>query len=232
MRGLRAVVRLGRLAEGALAKLATDGEFDRRAAWLDREKYGRRYVLRHSRFPRMPEVSREDMPGYGPIDFHLSRQKNHGPGPKFLNPDYLDVIVTGPVPELLLTAEERAKKWRALNVELPPEGTGKILLGKRKIGALRLTTNGGTLYPEHPSSVSRPRSIALLKNQSLDAVRRVASVISSRLFGQVAETHPKVAVCCRNMQRWLVEDGLAEQFLLDLRKASIDYKTVKSVITD
>lgn len=233
IRGLRAVRRLGLLAERALERLERDGKFDGRAPWLNRETYGRGYVLKYSRFPSMPEILRSDVPGYGPVRFRLARQPNPGPGPEFLNPDYLDVLVSGAVPELVLTERERASVWRSLNVEVPPESTGTLVPGEKKVGTIRLTSNGGTFYPESPSpSSSKSRSIALVKNQDAFAIRRVSTIVPMVLCGAVAESHPRIAVYCRNLQRWLHEDGHAERFLLDMREAAIKYKTVKQVLTD
>ncbi len=232
IRGLRAVRRLGRLAESVLARLEKDGQFDGRAAWLDREKYGKAFVLRYSRFPRMPKVNREDVPGYGPIEFRLVKQ--NVPGGWDSGKIFLDVFIKGAVPELTKyhASKARARGMSPEDAELilgiVPEVTGRLISGERKIGAVRLTTNGGTLYPEVTSS---KRSITLLKNIPADSVHRVASFISAALCGKAGEIDPVAAVYCRSLRRWLIEDGLAERFLASLRTSVIDFQTVKSVIT-
>lgn len=230
MRGLRAVVRLGRLAEGVIARLEKDGKFEGRAAWLDRERYGRAYILKYSRFPTMPKVTREDVPGYGPVSFRLAKQA--------MTPDwddksivFLDVFVQGAVPELVEVSRSRVRKRMSfedaeLVNSLMPEATGRLISGERRVGAVRLTTSGGTLYPEGTSK----RSITLHKNVQPISVNRMSAILPAVLCGDVGESDPRTAVYCRSLRRWLVEDGLAERFLSDLRESVVNFKVVKDVM--
>jgi hypothetical protein len=215
MRGLRAVARLGRLAEKALERLESDGSFPDRAPWLARSKYGRSYQLKYSRFPTIPVLSREDVPWYGPLSLKTGSvwKKEYG---GFMV-DCVDVLVRAGV--------RRGETWEPADM---------------KIGYVKLNVSVSTFFPVLPPVINsdgvkieqkQPLSIPLLKGQPHWSVKAAAECVAENVAGS-KEATPFQAMLYASLTRWLVEDGHAESLLGEVRKYAISHKVVRRVLSD
>ncbi len=217
LRGLRAVARLGRIAERAMARLEAEGSFPERAPWLARSKYGRSYQLKYSRFPTIPTLSREDVPWYGPLSMKTGRvwKKEYGSGVFY---DCVDVFV-------------RAGSRREDGLWEPADC---------KIGYVKLNVSAATFFPTLPPVFDSggvkveqkpPHSIPLLKDQHHWHIRSAAECVAENIAGS-KEATPFQAMLYAYLTKWLVDDGHAERLLSEVRQYSINHKVVRRVMTE
>ncbi len=207
VRGLRAMSKLGRLAEKALAELAENGHFDSRAPWLSPTTYSKKYLIKYSRFPSIPSMSREDVPGYGPLRVSVGKQPfSRIYGSVRHNCLDVTVLVATPIP------------------------AGQLVEKEVHVGHVKLNSNNNSFYPSHHDEKARSRSIVLLRGVKPYYVRHVAKVLAEAAAGPEFEKEPVPAVYYGRLSQWLVEDGHAHQFLVDLRNLVDDYETVLDVI--
>jgi hypothetical protein len=208
VRGLRAVQRMGKLAEHALAELAEKGHYDGRAPWLAPPVYGKKYHVRYSRFPASPSLSRESVPEYGPVrivpGYTTWKQKYGG-----LEYDCFDVLVR------IAT----------------PSSDGAFSMSSVKVGFVKLNVGSPAFNAVHHDEKERSRSVTLLKEPRRADVVNTAKVIAEAAAGKGFRTGPLPAFYYGRLSEWLVEDGHVVSFLAELREKAARHRLVRHILS-
>jgi len=206
--GLRAVRRLGRLADHVLSELETKGHYDQRAPWLAPAMYGRHYHVKYSRFPAIPCLTREVVPGYGPLQivhsYKTFLKKANG-----VESECFNVLVRAAV----------------------PDGSGGFKVSDVKIGYVRLNSGSFSFYAAHHDGEERSRSFRLLKSARRGSVLAMAKAVAEASAGPGFRTEPFAAIYYGCLCEWLVKDGHAEALMEELRDMASSHQTVKTVLT-
>jgi hypothetical protein len=208
VRGLRAVQKMGKLAERALAEISRKGHYDGRAPWLAPPVYGKKYHIKYSRFPASPTLSRESVPEYGPVrvvpGYTTWKQKYGG-----FEYDCFDVRVRIAVPV--------------------PDGT--FSLSDVKVGFVKLNVGSPAFNAVHFDEKERSRSVPLLRDPRRIHVVNTAKVIAEAAAGRGFRTDPFPAVYYGRLSEWLIEDGHVLSFLADIRQRAANHKLARQIIT-
>lgn len=208
IRGLRAVQKMGRLAEHALAELASKGHYDQRAPWMAPPVYGKKFHVKYSRFPARPTLSRELVPGYGPVQvvpgYTTWRRKYGG-----LEYDCFDVLVRISV----------------------PSAEGGFSMSDVKVGFVKINVGSPAFNVVHHDKQERSRSITLLKDPRKTDIVSTARAIAEAAAGEGFRTDPFPAVYYGRLSEWLVEDGHARDFLTELRQKAAGHRLARLIVT-
>lgn len=207
VRGLRAVQKMGKLAERALAEIVEKGHYDGRAPWLAPPVYGKKYHVRYSRFPASPTLSRESVPEYGPVRVvpgYTTWEAKYG-GMVY---DCFDVLVRIATPS--------------------PDGT--FLISDVKVGFVKLNVGAPAFNAVHHDEKERSRSITLLKDPRRIDVVNTAKAIAEAAAGIGFRTDPFPAVYYGRLSEWLVEDGHVVSFLAGLRQKAAEHKLARRIL--
>ncbi len=208
--GLRAVRRLGKLADHILSELEAKGHYDQRAPWLARTSYGRRSLhVKYSRFPSRPALTRDTVPGYGPVQvvhsYEVFEKKANG-----VKNDCFSVSVRAAV----------------------PDNAGGFTPSTVKVGYVRINSGSLSFYAVHHDPKERSRSFRILKQARRPSVVSLAKAVAEAAAGPGFRTDPFAAVYYGCLCDWLVKDGHAEAMFDELREMASSYKTVKHVLSD
>ncbi len=206
LRGLRAMVRLGKLADKVLKDIDERGYSDERAYWFKSARYNE---FKKSSFPRAQEINRGHVPGY----------------------DSMELVVGGKVDDKSDSASYesygvslRAYFWTGWEKK-------KWEKGARDVGIIRVTSSSPSLraHSQRDSYTRNPKRIPILVGIKDSGVRSLANVITECVFKNQSPQDDG-AQLRRMFPRWLMEDGTAERWLRELRKFTDDKKTVKKVM--
>ncbi len=209
IRGLRAVQKMGKLAEHALSEIASKGHYDQRAPWLAPPVYGKKYHVKYSRFPALPTISRDSIPEYGPVRIipgYVTFVQKYG-GYEY---DCFDVRVRIASPG--------------------PDGT--FAMSDVKVGFVKLNVGSSAFNAVHHDEKERSRSVTLLKEPRQADVLSTAKVVAEAAAGPGFRTDPLAAVYFGRLSAWLVEDGHALSFLSELRQKALGHKLARRILTD
>lgn len=221
LRGLRAMARLGRAAEAVLRDIESKGWSDRRSWWVGGRK-GKDWHLPRFRgpvpFPLHEPCTRESVPGYRDIRVELEGpvSDRHGSTPY----NAVEVVLSRPV----LRWGGRRVAWRR---------------ERSVVGKLRITSTGGTLYLSVPERKSRPEqrreepgAIRILKEVGDRRKALMAANVATWVADDRADGAPPLAVDLRRkLPGWLLEDGMVDLWLDELRRFLSDRKIVSHVMT-
>jgi hypothetical protein len=209
VRGLRAMAKMGRLAASVLAEIEAKGHSQRRAPWLGRARFVPGYSVRYSRFPAIPPISREAVPGYGRLEVRT--------------PGTPEVVKSGSFEYLCYDVFVRAA--------VPVPETSGFTVAEVKVGRVKLNVESATFYPLKEKG-EKAHSVALLKNvKPMSALQAARAIARSVAGGKELRSSPFAAVYLRSLESWLVEDGHAEAFLTELREFSLRHRLVNLVMS-
>lgn len=210
--GLRAMARMGKVAERALAEIGEKGHYSGRAPWI--RKRGSWLDLHVSRLPTRPEMTREGIPGYGRPAVSLDSVHE------------LEKVGGARYPVYAVSATMAC---------YAPDGweTRKV-----RIGRLRLNTKLGTFFPSLPSleagdGVEDRKQKCYSVSLSRDVVPKVSlmcRVLAENAAGRRLGKDPRCAVFSRRMQSWLEEDGHGASVLEELREFAQRHRAVQHVM--
>lgn len=211
--GLRAMVRLGRIAQAALDNISSKGSSDSRAPWVKfhHSAQKRRIVVSNiavSTFSAYSAPRRSDVPDTSGLEVEV--------GPVLKAEKYRFSEVFAPVPVLVSRDEWR---WDTR---------------RKRIGYLRYTQSGGSFQPVYEededgswkSYVIRLRK----KDQGSRDLSTVASCLAMHMVGGVRPSDPRTAEFSRSLRSWLVEDGTASRMLVSLGRVASRFALVDSVL--
>jgi hypothetical protein len=213
--GLRAMAKLGKIAEKALRDIQEHGYCEDRSYWLQLNPYSHRRNFKLTNFPRFKPSDRDSIPGY--LDMYLTFGDLKVDSSTFRTYNMINIDLHHPK----LEWDDSGKYWWTQSVST--------------IGKLKILSSGGSIFltAVHYPHLSKEKSGALRLFKTLRPYQRdwITRIVSIWIADYRLQGAPTIASQLRHqLPVWLVEDKFIDTWHQQFQQFIANYKSIKYVM--